>query len=145
MIPRIIPRLPARVILDQNHATSGGGIARPPITQGTDTMKHANEISINQRQEMQQTINKMTPPQANLDLPGSWIKNSALHPATNIAGRAWRNPHTGVTGLYGLYDYHDGRLARPHDCEWWFPLDIANAPRVDGKTNIPRVTRTVPA
>ena len=60
------------------------------------------------------------------EIAGTWVRNEDMHPMTNIAGRRWCSPSSGLEGEYrGMWPTPDGM--RPLDLWWHFPT--APAPR----------------
>jgi hypothetical protein len=75
-------------------------------------------------------------------VPGTWVNNRSMDAASNIYGRAWRDKATGASGVYYPHDYlWNCSEGRTRDCDWWYPLDLSKAKRVDMRTDVPRVRR----
>lgn len=74
--------------------------------------------------------------QADWTKPGRWVSGRDLGQFFNVSGRAYRDPKTGAAGVFRGTFYE-----LPANPEWWCPLDVAAAPRIDSPTNIPNVKR----
>ena len=59
------------------------------------------------------------------DEKGRWVRDTDVHPMTNMWGRKWRVAHLDGSVTTGVYRGVDGGPPYPPAAEWFFPEEQA--------------------
>lgn len=111
-----------------------------------ESVQQQAQIQANAMQAQQQHLSReylRSNMLASLDGPGRWVPHKEMHAASNIYMRPYRNSRDGTVTVYPGAGMFDG-FPPDENSEWWFPMDVDKAPRVDGATNVPVVRRLTP-